>query len=137
MHQLPGDFSPPPPFFFFQRRVPIFLMSYRLVAQDPKVDVSYFSSLCLSRKGKWNEPCLRESELKSGGFLLPSAKRAQAHANTFIQLKYKIPVKLRCKYWGGGVGGGGNWENKDNWKPRSGLQISPVKLLQPRRMHYS
>lgn len=75
-------------------------MSYRSVEQDLKVDISYFSSLCLSEKGKWNEPRLRESELKLGGFLLPSPKRAQAHANTFIKLKYKIPVKLRCKYWG-------------------------------------
>lgn len=100
-------------------------MCYSLVEHGPKVDVSYFSSLCLSGKGKWNELPLREPELKSSGFLLLSPKRAQAHANASIQLKYKIPVKLRCKYWGGEW----NWENKDNWKSRSGLQISPVKLL--------
>jgi len=34
-------------------------------------------------------------------------------------------------------GGGRNWENKDNWKPRSGLQISPAQLLQPQRVRYS
>lgn len=61
-----------------------------------------------------------------------SSKRAWAHANTSVKMKYKRPVKPRCKYYGEE----GNWENKDNWKPRSGLQINPVKLLQLQRMHY-
>lgn len=71
-------------------------------------------------------------------FFIGSAKRAQTHANTFIKLKVKRPVTLRCKYLGrGDVEDEGNWENKGNWKPRSRLQISLVKLLKPQRMHYS
>lgn len=65
-----GDASTSSGFFLsFKMKSPVFIMSYPQVEQDPKVDVSYFSSLCLSGKGKWTKRHLRELELKSDGFL--------------------------------------------------------------------
>lgn len=55
----------------------------------------------------------RGGRVKIGFFFLSSPKRAQTHANTFIKLKFKIPVKLRCKYFGGE-----GWKRKGTGRTR-------------------
>lgn len=47
-----------------------------------------------------------------------------------LSLNLKYLSSWDANIWeGGGMEEEGNWENKVNWKPRSRLQISLVKLL--------